>query len=167
LGPQDGQIRKVFRMKTVAPWQPMNLGRSIGIFFIVVSVAWIAANYVMLRDFLIGWPIIVGNVVVSGVAGVWWYRTRQHARFSWGSEGFELQRGHSAVIAGTWGDISQVSLVHDGYGRFTVRLYLCEGDRIDIPASDLRLDPSDFRFELMDLVGGGSQEKDSAGLASG
>jgi hypothetical protein len=154
-------------MKTVAPWQPMNLGRSIGIFFIVVSVAWIVTNYIMFRDFLIGWPVLVGNVVVAGVAGVWWYRTHQHARFSWGSEGFELQRGRSAVIAGTWGEISQVSLVHDGYGRFTVRLYQHEGDRIDIPASDLRLDPSGFRFEVMDLVGVRSQEKDNVDLPSG
>lgn len=154
-------------MKTVAPWQRMNLGRSIGIFFIAVSVAWIVTNYVMFRDFFIGWPVLVGNVSVSAVAGVWWYRTRQHARFSWGSEGFELQRGHSAVVARTWGEISHVSLVHDGYGRFTVRLYQREGDRIDIPASDLRLDPSDFRFEITDLVGGRARETDSAGLASG
>jgi hypothetical protein len=154
-------------MKTVAPWQPMNLGRSIGVFFIVVSVAWIVANYIVFRDFLIGWPIIVGNVVISVVAGLWWYKTRHHTRFSWGGEGFELQRGHSAVITGRWGDISQVSLVHDGYGRFAVRLYQREGDRINIPASDLRLDPSDFRFEVMDLVGVRSQEEDNVGLASG
>jgi hypothetical protein len=153
-------------MKTTAPWQLMNLARSIGIFFILVSVAWIVANYVMFRDFLIGWPIIVGNVVVSVAAGVWWYRTRYHARFSWDREGFELRKGTSAVTAKTWGEVSLVSLVHDGYGRFSVRLYQPEGDRIDIPASDLRLEPSDLRFEVMDLVGVRSQEKDDAGLAN-
>jgi hypothetical protein len=154
-------------MKTTAPWQLMNLSRSIGIFFILVSVAWIAANYVIFRDFLIGWPIIVGNVVVSVAAGVWWYRTRHHARFSWDSEGFELQRGNAAPIAKTWGEISRVSLVHNGYSRFSVRLYETEGDRVDIPASDLRLEPSDFRFEAMGLVGVRAQEKENAGLASG
>jgi len=153
-------------MKSTAPWQLMNLGRSIGIFFILVSVAWIVANYVMFRDFLIGWPIIVGNVVVSVAAGVWWYRTRYHSRFSWDREGFELQRGTSALTAKTWGEVSRVSLVHDGYGRFSVRLYQPEGDCIDIPASDLRLEPSDLRFEVMDLVGVRSQEKDDAGLAN-
>jgi hypothetical protein len=153
-------------MKTAAPWQLMNLGRSIGIFFILVSVAWIVANYIMFRDFLIGWPIIVGNVVVSVAAGVWWYRTRHHARFSWDGEGFELRRGTSALTAKTWGEISRVSLVHDGYGRFSVRLYQPEGERIDIPASDLRLEPSDLRFEVMDFVGVRSQERDNVGPAN-
>lgn len=154
-------------MKTVAPWQPMNLARSIGIFFMVVSLAWVGANYLMFRDFFIGWPVIFGNVVVSGVAGVWWYRTHHHTRFSWGGDGFELRTGNSVVIARTWGEISRVSLVHDGYGRFTVRLYQPEGDRVDIPASDLRLDPSDLRFEVMDLVGVRQQGKEEPGLANG
>jgi hypothetical protein len=152
-------------MKTVAPWQLMNLARSIGIFFMVVSLAWIAANYLMFRDFFIGWPVILGNVVVSVVAGVWWYKTRHHARFTWGGEGFELRKGNSAVIARRWGEISRVSLVHDGYGRFTVRLYEPEGNRVDIPASDLRLNPSELRFELMDLLGVRQQGKGEAGLA--
>lgn len=154
-------------MKTVAPWQPMNLARSIGIFFMLVSVAWIVANYVVFRDFLIGWPVILGNILLSGVAGVWWYRTRHHSRFSWGSEGFELQRGRSAALAGTWGEISGVSLVHDGYGRFTVRLYQPEGERVDIPASDLRLDPSALRFEVMDFLGVRWREREAAGLHNG
>jgi hypothetical protein len=153
-------------VKSAAPWQLMNLVRSICIFFILVSVAWIVANYVMFRDFLIGWPVMVGNVVVSVAAGLWWYRTRYHARFSWDTQGFELRKGTSALTAKTWGEVSHVSLVHDGYGRFSVRLYQPEGDRIDIPASDLRLEPSDLRFEVMDLVGVRSQEEDDAGLAN-
>jgi len=153
-------------MRTVAPWQLMNFARSVGIFFVLVSMAWIGANYLIFKDFLIGWPIIVGNVLVSIAAGVWWYRTRHHAKFAWDSEGFELQRGTSALTAKTWGEISRVSLVHEGYGRFLVRVYKDDKDYVDIPASDLRLEPSDLRFEVMDLVGVRSQEKDNAGLAN-
>jgi len=147
-------------MRTVAPWQIMNAAKSVGIFFILVSVAWIAANYVVFRDFLIGWPVILGNVLISVAAGLWWYRSRQHARFSWNEEGFELQRGKAAPVVKTWKDVSRVSLVHEGYGRFAVRLYGHEEEYLDIPASDLRLEPSDFRFEVMDLIGATARSTD-------
>jgi hypothetical protein len=139
-------------MRTAERWQPMNLARSVGISFVLVSVAWIAANYVILRDFYIGWPIVLGNVVVSILVGLWWYRTRQHARFSWDTQGFSLQRGSAAPVVGVWGDVSQVSLVHEGYDRFGVRLYRHDGDPVYVPASDLGLQPSEFRFEVMELV---------------
>jgi hypothetical protein len=152
LGPADGEIHQVLQMKTVAPWQLMNFAKSVGIFFVLVSVAWIGANYLIFKDFFIGWPVMVGNVLVSGVGGLWWYKTSHHARFSWDGEGFELQKGRTTPIVKRWKDISQVSLVHEGYGRFAVRLYPQEGNSVDVPASDLGLNPSDFRFEVIDLV---------------
>lgn len=141
-------------MRTIAPLQLMNLGRSFVIFFIITSLAWIGANYVFFRDFYIGWPVIVGNVVISGLVGWWWYRTRHHSTFSWNQQGFELQKGRGNKSAKKWQDFSRVSLVHEGYGRFVVRLYEEDGAYVDIPASDLKLEPSDFRFEVMDLVEG-------------
>ena len=147
-------------MRTVAPWQVINAAKSVGIFFILVSVAWIAANYVFFQDFLIGWPVILGNVLISGGAGLWWYRSREHARFSWDKEGFELQRGRTSPVVKGWDEVSQVSLVHEGYGRFAVRLYWHDGDYLDIPVSDLRLEPSDFRFEAIDLVGAKARSTD-------
>jgi len=139
-------------MRTVAPWQLMNFARSVGIFFVLVSVAWIGTNYLIFKDFFIGWPVIVGNLLVSSVGGMWWYRTRHHARFSWGSDGFELHKGRTSPVTSRWEDISQVSLVHEGYGRFLVRVYEDDKDYVDIPASDLKLDASDFRFQVMELV---------------
>jgi hypothetical protein len=139
-------------MKTVAPWQLMNLAKSVGIFFVLVSVAWIGANYLIFKDFFIGWPVILGNVLVSAVGGLWWYKTSHHARFSWDGEGFELQKGRTPPIVKSWRDFSQVSLVHEGYGRFAVRLHAHEGNSVDVPASDLGLEPSDFRFEVIELV---------------
>jgi hypothetical protein len=143
-------------MTTIAPLQLMNLGRSFVIFFIITSLAWIGANYVFFRDFYIGWPVIIGNVLISGLAGWWWYRTRYHATFSWNQQGFELQKGREKKSAKKWQDFSRVSLFHEGYGRFVVRLYEEDGAYVDIPASDLKLEPSDFRFEVMDLVVGGA-----------
>jgi len=130
----------------------MNLARSFVIFFIVTSLAWIGANYIVFRDFFIGWPVFIGNVVISGLVGWWWYRREHHAIFSWDEQGFELQRGGGNRSSKKWQDFSRVSLVHEGYGRFVVRLYEDGGEYIDIPASDLKLESSDFRFEVMELV---------------
>jgi hypothetical protein len=146
----------VFQMKTFAPLQRMNLAKSFIIFFLVASVAWIATSYVMIRDFYIGWPVLIGNVVMAGVVGWWWYRSRYHTIFSWGQQGFELQRGRRPKSSRKWRDFSRVSLVHEEHGRFVVRLYEDGGEYVDIPASDLKLDPSDFRFEVMELVKGRS-----------
>jgi len=141
-------------MKTVAPLQLMNLAKSFIIFFLLASLAWIGASYVTLRDFYIGWPVLIGNVVVAGLLGWWWYRSRYHAIFSRDQQGFELQTGRGSKSSRKWQDFSQVSLIHEGVGRFVVRLYENDGEYIDFPASDLKLEPSGFRFEVMDLIKG-------------
>ncbi len=143
-------------MKTIAPLQVMNLARSFVIFFIVTSLAWIAANYVIFREFYVGWPILIGNAIIAGVAGWWWYKRQYHAVFSWDQQGFELKWGSRNKSSKEWRDFTRVSLVHEGYGIFLVRLYEDGGEYIDIPASHLKLEPSDFRFEVMELVEGRS-----------
>jgi len=148
-------------MRTIAPLQVMNLSKSFVIFFLVTSLAWIAANFVIFRDFLIGWPVLLGNALVSGVGGWWWYRREYHAVFSWDQQGFGLRWGGGDDSPKKWRDFSRVSLFHEGYGRFVVRLYQDDGARVDIPASDLKLDPSDFRFEVMELVEGRSPAEGS------
>lgn len=143
-------------MKTIAPLQPMNLGKSFIIFFLVTSLVWIAANFVIFREFFIGWPVLIGNVIISGLVGWWWYRREYHAVFSWDQQGFGLRWGGGDSSPKKWRDFSRVSLFHEGYGRFVVRLYRDDGARVDIPASDLKLAPSDFRFQVMELVAGRS-----------
>lgn len=139
-------------MRTIAPLQLMNLTKSFIVFFLITSLAWIAANYVIFRDFYIGWPVLVGNVAITGALGWWWYKRRYHAKLSWDEQGFELQWSRGPKGPENWEHFAQVSLVHEGYGRFLVRLYEDGGKYVDIPASDLKLDPSDFRFEVMDLI---------------
>ena len=151
-------------MKTLAPIQWMNLAKSLIIFFIISSIVWMAANYVMFREFFIGWPVLLGNALVTGVGGWWWYRREYHAVFSWDQQGFGLRRSGGDNREKKWRDFSRVSLFHEGYGRFVVRLYQDDGARVDIPASDLKLDPSDFRFEVTELIESKSPAEGSRSL---
>ena len=142
-------------MKTAAPLQIMNLIKSFAIFFIVSSVAWIVANLVAFQGVLTGiilWVVFIGNLAISGVVGWWWYKRQYHATFSYDQQGFELQRGTASKQSKKWRDFSRVSLVHEEHGRFLVRVYGDNEEYIDIPASDLKLDASDFRFQVMELV---------------
>lgn len=146
-------------MKTIAPLQVMNLVKSFIIFFLIPSVAWIVANLVAFRGMLTGiilGVVFMGNLMISGLVGWWWYKRNYHTTFSWDDQGFELQRGRGDRSSKEWQDFSQVSLVHEEHGRFVVRVYENGEEYIDIPASDLKLDPSDFRFEVMDLIRGRS-----------
>jgi len=139
-------------VRTVAPLQVMNLTMSLIAFFLLTSFAWFAAGFVVFREIVISRPVFVVNIALTGLLGWWWYRAQYHAVFSWDQQGFELTKGRGRKSIRKWQDFSQVSLVHEGYGRFLVRLYGDGGEYLDIPASALKLPPSDFRFEVLDLV---------------
>jgi hypothetical protein len=148
-------------MRTIAPVQWENLAKSFGIFFILSSAAWFTASYVILRDLYIGWLIFVVNVIVGLLMGWWWYRRHYHAVLRYDDQGLELEKGRAEKASGKWQNFTRVSLVHEGYGTFAVRLYETDEKYVDIPASDLKLRPSDFRFEVMDLVKGVSPAEGS------
>ena len=139
-------------MRTIAPLQVMNLVKSFGIFFFLSSVAWFTTSCFVFGDIRISWLIFIANVVVGVLIGWWWYRRHYHSVFGYDGQSFELQRGGGQRNHRNWQDFSQVSLVHEGYGKFSLRLYQADGVPMDIPASDLKLPASDFRFEVMDLV---------------
>jgi hypothetical protein len=139
-------------MTTTAPLQVTSLVKSFAIFFFLASFAWFASSYVIFADIRISWLIFIANIVLSVLLGWWWYRRHYHTVFGYDEESFELQRGGGQRIRKHWRDSSQVSLVHEGYGKFSVRVYEADGKYTDIPASDLKLPASDFRFEVMDLV---------------
>jgi len=90
---------------------------------------------------------------VALLLAVWFYRRRYHAVLTLNEAGFRLERG-GAVAAARWADVERVSLVHLGGGRLAVRLYFRDTGRepLELPASDLRLDPFDLRFEVMGRV---------------
>ena len=139
-------------MTSVAPLQVVNLVKSFAIFFFLASAAWATTSYMVFGDIRISWLIFIANVAISLGIGWWWYRGHYRAVFGYDERSFELQRGRGRRTHRDWQDFSQVSLVHEGYGRFSVRLHESDGKYVDIPASDLKLPPSDFRFEVMDLV---------------
>jgi hypothetical protein len=139
-------------MRTVAPLQVMNFVKSFAIFFFVSSIAWFTTSYVVLGDIRISWLIFIANVAVGLGVGWWWYRRHYRAVFGYDDQSFELQKGGGQRIHRDWQDFSHVSLVHEGYGKFLVRIYEADGKYTDIPASDLKLPASDLRFEVMDLV---------------
>lgn len=145
---------KVLQMKTVSPIQWHNVGKLFFLFLILLSVAWSTVSFISFGDIYIGWPIVFINLSLS-IALAWhFYKNRYHTVFSYNEEEFELQKGKSKIRK-RWKDFAHVSLVHQGHGYFSVRLYKSEtwgSDFVDIPATDLKLDASDLRFEVMKFV---------------
>ncbi len=139
-------------MRTSAPLQVTNLVKSFAIFFFLSTIAWFTTSYVVFADIRVSWLIFMANVAVGLGMGWWWYRRHYHTAFGYDDRGFELGRGGGQRIRRDWRDFSRVSLVHEGYGKFSVRIYEADGKYTDIPASDLKLPASDLRFEVMGLV---------------
>lgn len=141
-------------MKTYSVLQWHNFGKSFTLFFILITLGWCLISFLTLGDIYVSWVLLGANLFLSAVLAWFYYKYRYHAVFSYDEGGFELKRGRLKMV-GRWREFSSVSLVHLGGGSFAVRLYRGEagvGDSIDIPASDLKLDPSQFRFEMMRLL---------------
>ena len=144
-------------MKTIAPLHIGNLVKSFAIALIILSLAWSTISFLIAGDILIIPFVLMLNLVLAVGLGYLYYRWRYHSVLAYDRQGFQLQRGRK-LTTGQWRDFYQVSLAHLGYGNLAVRLYKVEGgDTLDIPASDLKLDASALRFELMGLVKGTPQ----------
>jgi hypothetical protein len=140
-------------MKTTAPLQIINLLKTIAFLFFGLLILWGLINYLMLRQVYLHWLLLLFNLLVSAGLGWWFYKGNYHTTFSYDEEGFEIERGDSRLSA-RWRDYSWVSLVHLGLGEFAVRLYKDESDFLQIPVSGLKLNPSEFRFRVMEFVKG-------------
>ena len=146
-------------MKTFTSFQFTNLVKSFTIFFFGITVLWAIGNYIAIHDVLVSWPVFAVNFILAAGLGWWYYRYRFHTVFSYDGSGFDLQVGRQRA-ARRWEDFSTVSLYHRGYSEFTVRLYEeAGGEHVEIPASALRLNAQEFRFEVMELVQGGARAK--------
>jgi len=140
-------------MKTTAPLQIVNLLKTIAFIFFGLLILWGLINYLMLRQVYLHWLLLLFNLLLATGLGWWFYKSTYHTTFSYDEDGFEIQRGDSRLSA-RWRDYSRVSLVHLGGGEFAVRLYKDEGDSLQIPVSSLKLNPSEFRFRVMEFVRG-------------
>ena len=148
-------------MKRFTSFQFTNLVKSFTIFFFGITMMWAVGNYIAIRDVLVSWPVFAINLALSAGLGWWYYRYRYHTVFSYDESSFDLQVGRQRT-ARRWEEFSTVSLYHRGYGDFDVRLYEEDGELVEIPASGLRLNPQEFRFEVMTLLGEGKGKPETS-----
>jgi hypothetical protein len=140
-------------MKRISSFQLTSLVKSFTLFFFCFTIIWALSNYIVFRDVLISWPVFIVNVILSLGLGWWYYRQRYYLVFQYNQDNFELSMGkHRATYR--WTDFVMVSLYHRGQGEFFIRLYRADDTFVEIPATSLRLNPSGFRFDVMDLVKG-------------
>jgi hypothetical protein len=138
-------------MKTLAPLQLNQLAKIVVTIFIALIILWGVTNYIILKDIYLHWGIPVINGMLALILGWLFYKNNRHTILSYDQDGFHIQVGKNQASA-KWSDFSKVSLVHLGLGEFAVRLYRNGDDFFEIPASALKLNPHEFRFELIRLV---------------
>lgn len=132
-----------------------DIGKSLSLAFVVITLIWSAVSYYTLGRIFVSWQILIGNLAVSATLSAIYYRFRYHHVLEYGDRGFTLRTG-SRCVMGAWKDFALVSLYHKGFGTFTVRLYRKDPDEkgfVEIPADDLGLDASAFRFEVTEYIG--------------
>jgi hypothetical protein len=103
----------------------------------------------------IWYQIFAVNLIVAGVLGWYLYKHWYHIVFFCDDAGFKLNKGKNPQVAHQWGEFSRVSLARNEYNEFMVKLY-SDGDTVEIPASKLKLDPFEFRLQVIDLVANAS-----------
>lgn len=98
------------------------------------------------------------NVIISIILGWRLYKYRYHMIFSYDEKGFILKKGEGNEVKHNWNDFKKLSLFRSEYGELSVRLYR-DSEFFDLPISKLKVNPFDFRFEVMQLVSVGKDEK--------
>jgi hypothetical protein len=138
-------------MKRLSKLHPGDIGKSFSVAFLAITVIWGVVSYYSLGRIYVSWQILVGNLAVSGLLSALYYRYRYHLVLEYDDRRFILHRG-SKIVEAHWKDFAFVSLYHKGFGVYTLRLYRKspdEKDFVELPATDIGLDASDFRFETM------------------
>lgn len=130
------------------------------IVLMLLTVLYFTTVYIAFGSFIVIQLVLIINLLLASVGGWYLYMYRYHTKFSFDDRGFSLEVGKREKVIKRWSDFNQVSLVNIAHGEFVVRLHNTKtGDLVDIPVSEVRLDPSSFRFEVMQLVGRSSVEK--------
>ena len=132
-----------------SPIQPYYLFKSFVIMFMIQAVMVMFMPLQLTAS--IWYQILALNVGVAAVLGWLLYKQWYHVEFSYDDDGLQLKKGKSPPINRKWNEFSKVSLMRNEYGEFKVGLY-ANGDRFEIPVSKLKLEPFQFRFQVMDLV---------------
>jgi len=135
--------------RTVAPIQLYYLFKSVVIMFTIQAVIVLFMPAALTAP--IRYQILALNVGVSITLGWFLYKQWYHTILSYNDLEFELRKGKAVSLAHMWKEFSAVSLARDYRGDFSVRLYRGD-DRVELPASKLKLDPFRFRDEVLGLV---------------
>jgi hypothetical protein len=132
-----------------SPIQLYNLFKSFVFMFMIQAVLVLIMPSGLVAP--IWYQIFAVNLIVAGVLGWYLYKQWYHIVFSFDDAGFTLKKGKNPPVALRWSGFSRVSLVRNEYNEFKVKLYN-NGDAVEIPASKLKLEPSKFRLQVIDLV---------------
>lgn len=155
-------------MKTFAPLQIEQVGKSFVLVLLLLTVAWAAISLLVLGDIYVARPILIANLVLAAVLGWAYYRYRYHVLFEYGPQGFRLQQGRTLIGRHDWRECARVSLVHLGSGQLALRLYLKEpadegegkAEAVEIPASAIGLDAFALRDEISAYVRAAASGRD-------
>jgi hypothetical protein len=138
-------------MKRVSKLHFGDIGKSFSLAFVAITIIWGVVSYYSFGRVYVSWQILLGNLAVSATLSALYYRYRYHRVLEYDEWRFILHTG-SRTVEGAWKDFSFMSLYHKGFGVFTIRLFRRDPDEkafVELPASDIGLDPSAFRFEIM------------------
>jgi hypothetical protein len=144
-------------VKRVSKLHLGDFGKAFSLAFVLISVLWGMLSHFSLGGIYITWHVLLINLTVAGILAGITYRIRYHRVLEYDDSEFTLRVGYR-VVKGEWRDYSFVSLYHKGFGTLAVRLYKGSPDEmnfVELPAADLGLDASEFRFELAAYLLGG------------
>jgi hypothetical protein len=135
--------------RTFASLQLGGLLKSCMIVFLIQAAVVLFVPYTY--ELAIRFSILVLNVLISIVLGWRLYKRIYHMVFTYDDKSFTLKKGSKEVTNHRWSEFSRVSLFRSEYGDVSVRLHR-NGEFFDLPASKLKLNPFDFRWEVMRFV---------------
>ncbi len=142
--------------RVASPVQYYNLFKSFMRFFIIQAIIVLFTPIII--DLILRFLILGLNLVISAVLGWRLYKRMYHMTLAYDDRGFTLKKGKSEETSRRWKEFSQVSLIRTEYGDFSIRLHQ-NSEFFDLPASKLKLNPFDFRLEIMRLVSGSEGKK--------
>lgn len=143
--------------RVYAPLQFYNLLKSCMIVFLIQALAYIFLLPII-ENLILRLMILFLNLFVSVLLGWRLYKRIYHMVFTYDDKGFTLKKGRKQEDSRRWNEFSKVSLFRTEEGSLSVRLYK-NGEFFDLPASKLKLNPFDFRLEIMRLVDSGKGKK--------
>jgi hypothetical protein len=139
-------------MTTINPFNWFGVFRASMMVLLSLTLAWGALSFILFQDIVISQGLVAVLLSVAVILGPFVYQRYYRLALQYDDKGFALFTGQTKVAGGQWSHFNQVTLFHQGYGQFAVRLYTPDKTHIDIPVSELKLEVDAFRRYAMRLV---------------